>query len=97
MEELERESRDFKRLVVRLILLPSKNLSPTDFEKEEEKLFSEIEGLVLDPYWSDYVFFPDEHGLRDCMTETESGEISIDEGALEAVVEKVFSYQPIIV
>jgi len=61
-----------------------KLVSVPETELEEDALFKEISSLVPDPEWSDYVFHSNDYYYVD-------GNLNI-----EGIVEKIFSYQPII-
>jgi hypothetical protein len=56
-------------------------LSATFSEDEEKWLFAAGNAVCPDPAWSDYVYWPDRHGL---------------DGSVDAAVEKAMAYQPII-
>ena len=90
-----KKSNQIKALIRDLLLLPGKGLSADEFFRLEGELRREINILVLDPYWSDYIFHPRKHGLSDCMVVNEQGTFEINEHAIDRVIKKLESYTPI--
>lgn len=96
MPNLNGESRaKIKSMVIDLLLLPSKGLSEASFSKQEEDLVNALNKLIIDPNWTDYLFYPSKNGLSDCMFESSTGVFEIDEKAIDNLIEKIESYQPI--
>ena len=96
MPDLSDESRaTVKSTIIDLLLLPSKGLSEESFSKQEEELVNTLNKMIIDPNWTDYLFYPSKNGLSDCMFESSKGVFEIDEKAIDNVIEKIESYQPI--
>ncbi len=85
-----------KTLMRNLLLLPLEVKNSKEFDDIEQDLSSKLNSILLDPYWSDYLFYPSKYGLEDCLVETEGDALIIDERALDLVVKKIFEYKPII-
>jgi hypothetical protein len=87
------DNEEIKVLIRKLLSLPSQHKSLAEFQKEEDILISSIESIVSDPYWMDYLSYPSRYQLDDCVAIDESGDISIDEVALEKILTKIRSFK----
>lgn len=94
-EELPTKA-EIRNLLVELLFLPSKGFPQEKFDQVENEITEKIDGLVNDPYWSDYLFFSHKFGLVDPMAEKDDGEFVIDDAALDAIVDKILSHKPIV-
>ncbi len=91
----DKKYREMNCTIRDLLLLPSMGLKENDFYLKEEKLRNIMDQLSLDPYWSDYLYFPSKNGLPDCMIESGEGEFEINDVAIKIIIEKILSYKPI--
>ncbi len=97
MSKLNDEVRaNLKSKMRELLLLPSRGLQETEFTKSEEKLVATLDKIIIDPNWTDYLFYPSKNGLPDCMFENEKGVFEVDDNSIEVVIEKIENYKPII-
>jgi hypothetical protein len=70
---------DMSRTKLRLVM--ECLLSCAFTEDEEGQLIGMGRAACADPAWTDYLYWPDRHGL---------------DGSIDAALDKAFSYQPII-
>lgn len=97
MSNLTEEDRFvIKSLMQELLLLPGNGLSEAAFSQKEEQLVAALNKAIADPNWSDYLFYPSKDGLPDCMLESEQGGFEVNEMAIDAVIERIAGYKPII-
>ena len=91
----EEDRETLKSKIRELLLLPGKGLQEGDFTKYEEELAHKLDKMILDPNWSDYLFYPSKNNLPDCIFKNENGSFEIDENAIDAIIAKINEYKPI--